>query len=384
MNHKPKLAVFFINFGPYHLARLNSLGLQGLRRGLEVWGLELCAGESTYAWQAHKSPASFHRHTLFPDQDLHEIPAFAQVRRTFACLERLRPEAVAVAGYSLPFMWAALAWAKLRRRPAVVMGESTAEDFPRAQWRETLKRWLVSRFDAALVGGASQRDYFRALGIPEQRIFLGYDVVNNEHFSRGAEQARAQAQALRASLGLPSAYFLTVCRFVPKKNLSGLLSAYVRYRSWSASDPWGLVLCGSGLFEEKLRTQARTLPEVQFAGFQQADTLPAYYGLARCFVLPSYQSEPWGLVVNEAMAAGLPVLVSRACGCRVDLVHEGVNGFTFDPLDPDILACLMLRMASGEMNLDTMGAASRRLISRWTPEVFAHNLLQAVDAAGKG
>ena len=94
-----------------------------------------------------------------------------------------------------------------------------------------------------------------------------------------------------------------------------------------------------------------------------------------------FSVEQWGLVVNEAMAAGLPVLVSRACGCAPDLVREGVNGFTFDPYDVGGLAGLMVRMSSGELNLKTMGEASQVIIAGWTPEVFGENLLRAVDAA---
>jgi len=380
MKQTRKLVVFFINFGPYHLARLHSLAALAQSRGLEIWGIELCAGEATYSWQTQKS-VTFQWQTLFPDRFLHELPLPAQAGRTIACLEALRPEALAVAGYSLPFAWAALSWAKLRNRPVVVMGDSTAGDLPRTRGREALKRWLVSRFDAALVGGTPQQAYFHSLGIPKPRIFPGYDVVDNGHFARKAQAARAQAPALMASLRLPPFYFLTVCRFVPKKNLSGLLAAYASYCQWSGSTPWNLVLCGAGPEEPRLRKQAAALPGVHFAGFQQADTLPAYYGLARCFILPSRKNEPWGLVVNEAMAAGLPVLVSHACGCKDDLVQEGVNGFSFDPRDCDSLARLLLQVASGKLDLAAMGTASRRIISRWTPDTFARNLLKAVDAA---
>jgi glycosyltransferase involved in cell wall biosynthesis len=380
MTHSKKFAVAFINFGPYHLARLESLGRLAQTRGLEVWGLELCAGEADYPWEVDAPPTHFHRRTLFPDRRLSELTPLAQVCRMVSCLEALSPQALAVAGYSLPAMWAALAWAKLRRRPIVVMGDSTATDLPRIRWRETLKRWLVSRFDAALGGGAPQRAYFHALGVPEHCIFPGYDVVDNDHFSQNAQAARAQAETHRAALGLPASYFLSVSRFVSKKNLPGLLAAYARYRELSAA-PWDLVLCGAGPEEARLRNQARALPGVHFAGFRQADALPTYYGLAKCFILPSSMNEPWGLVVNEAMAAGLPVLVSRACGCRRDLVTEGVNGFTFDPRDPEALARLMVTMASGNLNLNTMGAASRRIIARWTPATFAFNLLKAIDLA---
>jgi glycosyltransferase involved in cell wall biosynthesis len=120
---------------------------------------------------------------------------------------------------------------------------------------------------------------------------------------------------------------------------------------------------------------------VRLPGFVQYDGLRALYARAGAFILPSV-SDPWGLVVNEAMAAGLPVLVSNRCGCAPDLVEEGRNGFTFDPYDIEGLARLMLRMSSmSDAERAAMGQASREIIRRWTPETFATNLMKVVEVA---
>jgi len=158
------------------------------------------------------------------------------------------------------------------------------------------------------------------------------------------------------------------------------VEAYRQYRK-RYSDPWDLVICGSGPQARELQAAAAEVSGIHFPGFKQLDELPVYYGLASAFILASSHFEQWGLVVNEAMAAGLPVLVSRACGCAPNLVKEGVNGFTFDPYDVGGLAGLMVRMSSGELNLKAMGEASQVIIAGWTPEVFGENLLRAVDAA---
>jgi glycosyltransferase involved in cell wall biosynthesis len=96
----------------------------------------------------------------------------------------------------------------------------------------------------------------------------------------------------------------------------------------------------------------KQIPDVLFPGFRKGKELGTYYGLASCFILPSLQ-EQWGLVVNEAMAAGLPVLVSQTSGCAPDLVQEGVNGFTFDPTNPMQLAELMEKIAQSGDSLIT-------------------------------
>jgi glycosyltransferase involved in cell wall biosynthesis len=117
-------------------------------------------------------------------------------------------------------------------------------------------------------------------------------------------------------------------------------------------------------------------------GFKQYDELPAYFGLAGAFAHAS-TTEQWGLVANEAMASGLPVLVSNRCGCAQDLVQEGVNGFTFDPCDIEQLAKLMLRVSDSQFPISDFGAASRRIISSWGPERFANGLRDAVTTALK-
>ena len=120
---------------------------------------------------------------------------------------------------------------------------------------------------------------------------------------------------------------------------------------------------------------------VVLPGFRQYDELPAFYGLAGAFVHAS-TTEQWGLVVNEAMAAGLPVIVSGRCGCAPDLVRNGVNGFTFDPEDVEELAGLMQRMAAmRDGQRVAMARAGQRIIADWGPQRFADGLLQAVRAA---
>jgi glycosyltransferase involved in cell wall biosynthesis len=189
--------------------------------------------------------------------------------------------------------------------------------------------------------------------------------------------------SLAEKRGLPEHYFLSCARFVEKKNLSTLVQAYAGYRDRAEAGRWPLVLVGDGPLRERLEEQVRTLgltEHVHFPGFQQYEDLPAYYGRADAFILPS-RYEQWGLVVNEAMAAGLPVLVSENCGCAPDLVAEGENGWTFAPDDPENLAQLMHRISGADVDRTAMGRASRNRIRAWSPDTFAQNMTAAAETA---
>jgi glycosyltransferase involved in cell wall biosynthesis len=115
-------------------------------------------------------------------------------------------------------------------------------------------------------------------------------------------------------------------------------------------------------------------------GFKQYEELPEYYANAGAFIHAS-TTEQWGLVVNEAMASGLPVLVSNRCGCAADLVKEGVNGWTFDPTNEEQMADLMLRISSDEEQRKEMGSKSREIIAEWGPARFASGISSAIDVA---
>jgi glycosyltransferase involved in cell wall biosynthesis len=212
-------------------------------------------------------------------------------------------------------------------------------------------------------------------------VFQGYNVVDNRLFEVESDRARADSVRLRHELGLPEQYFFCVGRFDPVKNIPRLLEAFRLYRKETAH-PWSLVFCGWHFLDPKVRVQLAGLASesVHALGFQPIGTLPTYYGLASCFVMASVK-DTWNLAVNEAMASGLPVLVSRACGCAQDLVQEGVNGYTFAPYDVESLAKLMLKVSSDSVGVKEMGRASRRIITGWSPRTFGENLWKAVEVA---
>jgi glycosyltransferase involved in cell wall biosynthesis len=372
------LAILFHRLGPYHHARCRAAAAC-----CSLTAIELSAVDDTYAWSPVDSAPDFARLTLFRDQDVDRKRAQDVRRLVGRALAAADPQVVAIPGWSHFGALAALLWCRQHGRPAVLMSDSARHDEPRRRVREAIKARVVRLFSSALVAGARHRDYARALGLSAGAVFDGYDVVDNRHFKDGAAAARADRGRWRVRLGLPERFFLASSRFVAKKNLLRLLDAYALYRQRSGAAAWHLVLLGEGELRPDVERRIAGLGlagMVMLPGFVQYEALPAWYGLAGAFVHAS-TTEQWGLVVNEAMAAGLPVIVSERCGCAPDLVQDGVNGFTFDPYDVGRLAELMLAIAAEDCDRAAMGAASGRIIADWGPERFAHGLVQAAEVA---
>lgn len=369
------LAVLVERQGPYHRARFKALGARARLQCLEVF-----RKDRTYQWEAVPGRGGYAVTTLFKEEA--GIRPGVLLSRVHAALGAARPAVVAIPGWADRASLAALLWCLEQGVPAVLMADSSAGDHRRWAPLEWMKSRVVSHFDAALVSGSRASQYLRGLGLSPDLIQLGYDAVDNAHFHRGAEAARRDAAGMRRQLGLPAEYFLACSRFTTKKNLAGLLRSYARYAG-AARKPWELVVLGDGPCAPALKAQAQALgisPLVSLPGFIQYPDLPAYHGLAGAFVLAS-TSEQWGLVVNEAMAAGLPVLVSDRCGCAPDLVEPGGNGFVFDPGDEGDLARRMGEVSRDRPARAAMAARSRRIIRRWSTGRFARGLLAASDLA---
>ncbi len=243
----------------------------------------------------------------------------------------------------------------------------------------------MRQFDAALVGGPAHRDYLVDLGMPPDRIALGYNAVDNDYF---ATRANFWRDSPTGRSGLPDApYFLTVCRFASEKNLVRLIRAFARYREQcNPLTAWDLVLCGDGPQAAEVQDAiGRTGSEsvIHRPGFLQADSLSRYYAHAAAFVLPSL-SEPWGLVVNEAAASGLPLLVSTRAGCSATLVPdpEGTTGGRFDPLDVEVMTTKLAWMAAlGGEDRRAMGLRAAQVVSSWGPDRFARGAVESLEFA---
>ncbi len=396
-----KIAICFAQFGPYHHARVRAL--QEASEATVV-PLQLADATCTYAWESHVNPCDGLR-TLCEGH----YEKLSPLRVFFRAFRFFRHETISAAllpSYAPASETALFLAAKFAGVRCVMMNESHAGTERARGWKKWVKLRLVRRFNSALVGGTPQKRYFTQLGLPEHAIFTGYDAIDNSYFEEQAARLRSNPSGPGIQLGLPDRYFLSLGRMVKKKNLPCLLEAYACFadkmlqRADTVNIP-ALVFVGSGPEEDTLRRQCERLslnlidavgstpepnsnqpPSVYFYGFRQITENPVFYSLAEAFILPSLWEE-WGLVVNEAMASGLPVIVSETAGSAADLVHEGENGYTFAPTSSDALAICLEKIAANPTRRKAMAQKSNSIIQDWGCENFANNALAAVEHAMK-
>ena len=396
MNHR-KVAILFDNFGPYHLARLKAVS--GV---CDVLAVEFGSSSAEYDWKASQvegvNSVALNNQGASRDLSIEEFQ-----KRLFQVLDDYKPEAVVVPGWGYRGSLLALSWGLSHQVPVVCMSESTQWDETRSSLKELIKRRIIGLFSSALVGGSPHRAYMEQLGMPADRIFLGYDAVDNSFFKTEGAVTDAKQRPVQPRLksngesgdllNQKSPYFLASARFIEKKNLPRLLKAYAGYRQkverrrsrveGQTPELWDLILLGDGQLRPelgKLRSHLGLEDCVQMPGFKQYEELPEYYAGAGAFIHAS-TTEQWGLVVNEAMASGLPVLVSNRCGCAADLVSEGENGWTFDPTNEEQIVDLMLKISSDENARLRMGGRSCEIIAEWGPDRFASGVKAAVESS---
>ena len=294
------------------------------------------------------------------------------------------PDVILCGGYNYVASWQSLLWARVHKIPFVLWSESNAMELRRGHAAvEFLKREFLRQCSGFVVPGQSAQEYLCAhQGIDEDFIFTAPNAVDNDLFAAAAAGARQNAATHRRALALPERYFLFAGRLVREKGVFELLSAYAKLDE-SMRQQVGLVFVGDGASRQQLQEQAASISPgvIRFAGFAQREQLAIYYALAKMLILPTY-TDTWGLVVNEAMACALPVILSRAAGCAVDLLTENWNGLLVPPRDVSSLTLAMRTLADQPDLCATMGANSVQRISRFSPREWSKGIARMVEAQG--
>ncbi len=363
---------------PYHIARLSHAKKRLSQCGHRLTAVEVAASDQSYSFIPVMTNGEFDRVCCFPCMSYHKQNAGAVHRKVLQILESLQPDVVFAPATAFPEGMASLVYRLKSRATAIVMDDAWQHTDQKGALTRAVKKLIHGNADAAFVPAISHRDYYMQLGFPADRILFGVDVVDNDYFSVRVDKARRDDPRIRLKRKLPVNYFLFVGRFLPRKGLETLLTAYKLYRERMALGYWDLVLIGEGDYLETLSPDIKAQAAVHYAGGQFGDDLCEYYGLARALVVPS-ETDPWALVVNEALASALPVIVSKGCGAAMTLVKESQNGWTFEPGNAEELSLLLHRLTQlSTAALLTMSNKSREIISAWSLDRFADGIEEGV------
>jgi len=296
-------------------------------------------------------------------------------------LRQVRPDVIVCGGYNYPSAWRAAFWARERNIPFLLWTESNAADHRgRSTFVEYLKRKYLGMCRGFVVPGEASKSYLQQLGLPAELIFKAPDAVDNELFTQGARMARTNLATVRKRIDVPERYFLNVGRFIRAKGVFDLLEAYAKLDEEIRASV-GLVFVGEGDAKSELIRRASLIRPgtVKVSLFVQKEQLAEFYALADAFVFPTH-SDPWGLVVNEAMASGLPVIASNVAGCVSDLVEDGWNGFIVPVSDVRRICSSMELLAKGNDLRGQMGERSLQRIQEYSPEACAAGIAKAAFA----
>jgi len=296
------------------------------------------------------------------ERSLDQVGFGERRKALFGVFDEFKPDVLNITGY---FDWAQVLlmfYARWKGVKVVISSESSSADHNRSAWKEWIKKVIVSRANAFFCFGKTSAEYLESLGVAKSAIKTRNAAVIDEKLIRQRyDQAK---KTLDTATNPVSRKFVYVGRLAPEKNLNTLIRAFAQMVKETGSD-WKLLFVGDGPERgnlEKLATESGVASQVIFAGGFPWYQVPDRLAQSDVLVLPS-QSEPWGLVVNEAMVCGMPVIVSETCGCAADLVRNGVNGFTFHHAQQSELVKHLTYFVQNPDRIAGMGQESLKLIA---------------------
>jgi len=354
------------------------------------WELTVCysaAWNQDVGWEEKARAQNNAHRTIILDRQKPRLKArlgspLAAAAALAEILQRERPDYLLIYGYTLLPQITALAWAMATATPYAVAGDANYYTDVAAGLKRIIKSlWLrrVTRRAAALISaGTANRLFWSAYGAQSEQLFEARFAVDNDFFAQSSAACKDDAADLRRRLGLGGKIvFLFVGRLIKRKNVDLIIRAAQQLKDARIA----VVIAGSGEARESLEALAAGDPCVTFAGNVAQAELPLFYALADALVLPASQ-EPWGLVVNEALACGLAIIAHQHCGATIDLVGAD-NGAALESFSAGDLAQAMRRIAGDDALRCSMQQRSREKIRDWSIEAAARGIIHAVETSAQ-
>ena len=367
-----KILIVLRNIGPYHNSRFESL----LNSNLKVSVFETRPQSKEYLWiQSNNYKYDVYK---FPnsstEQDIpnREIDYFYK-----KFIPLINPDVIISIGWADRTYQRLLLYGNIKKIPTVIVSDSIIKNETnkkRLFLKEWIKKIILKGYSSAFVAGIESKNYLIQLGFKKDKIFSPWDVIDNNFFEKNCNRRSIPKNK----------YFLCVSRLLKRKNLINLIKGFADYQNMGGR--WGLKIIGSGDQHNDLIKLSKIIPNkevFEIINWLQIGELINYYKDASAFILPSY-FDNWGLVVNEAIASGLPCIVSENCGCAVDLILHNESGFIFDPFKKNELSLFMKNIENQSLDeRDAMIKLAKNNLQRFDLNSFSTNFKKAINEAFK-
>ncbi|MGB5830585.1 MAG: glycosyltransferase family 4 protein [Thiohalocapsa sp.] len=348
--------------------RFNALALRGNVK-IEVWFSDLVS--SSRSWDV--DPATWHfSYRVLPKL---RLPG-TSLSWVLPAPMLTTPCDIVISLYSEPAFILGWMVARIRGKKTGFRVLKTFDRWtPRSRLRSAIKRFMFSRADAIETPGPDARQYAIDGGARPDRIYYLPHTVDLAYLQSRSTHARQNREATRKALGLKGVVFLYVGRLWWGKGVDSLIDAFSSFLR-KTSRPTSLLIVGDGPPEEEARLHAKVVRSapgrVIFAGFQQKQNLPDWYALADVFVFPTL-GDPYGIVIEEAMACSLPIISTDAAGDISARIKDGINGYIVPSEAPAMLAAAMSSISRSDEFRQSMGRAAAASVVNHTPEQWAMN-----------
>ena len=360
-----RVLILHNDFRVYWKGRLTYLKKFLNSKNVDFYAIELFGKGSPYIFDSYDNIEKWWT-CIFPDASNKQVAIRDLEKALFAKLDEINPDVV-IAG-SIVFYSGALGirWAKHNNKKFVMFDDAKPSQVKRNFFVRWVKNQIIKQVDGLWLPSEHYYSEYSNLDRNRTIFFSGYSTIDNQLFK------------FKNQREITHKVIICVARFVPIKNLNNLLKAWKLVESKVAD--YKLVIIGDGPEFEKLNLLSTQLgiKTILFLGAIPNSDIPTYFFNANAFILPSY-SESWGLVVNEAMAAGLPVLLSNRINANESLLQEGINGFSFNPLSiSDISDKILDYLNADEEVKKAMSENSLKIVNTMSYEVMGEELLKAL------
>ena len=303
-------------------------------------------------------------------------------------------DAVVFFGWNFVSSWLGFFTCMISDTPFFLRGENPwSQEVRKPLWKRFIKKAILwPLFDAAaglLYIGKENKEFYSHYGVPDKKLFFVPYMADNARFMAAAKELAPQRAELKKELGLaPDAVVIPAAgKLIHKKRPLDLLEAYIRFLLHPTRytlNP-ALVYMGDGELRGEIerRVLEEKIPNVIITGFRNQTEMPRVYAAADIFVLPSEAGETWGLVVNEAMCFGLPIVLSNNVGCGPDLLRKEENGLMVATGDVDGLAHALTELAGNPAERKLFGDRSREIVAEYSFETGVRGIKEALEALKK-